>query len=171
MLRVSIVVLSLVLTAASGHAAAGLALPTVALDTQPAAGRWQRSLSPHTPLNLVVAQAGELSPAQGVYTKADGYNAGRLAAESRSIGGSFGGGVLCGLLTSPVGAGILWAATRGDQVPAYLMPSSQGKGADYSKGFADGYGERTQQKKRGARLGGGILGSVGFIALYLMATN
>lgn len=172
MLRIMATALSLMLTTASVQGAVGLAPPT-ATQKSPVmflAGWSQRSISTYTPQDIVVAQTGELSPTQ-MYTKADGYNAGRLAAESRSIAGSFGGGVMCGLLTSPVGAGILWAVTRGDKVPAYLTASSQGKGADYAKGFSSGYNERTQQKKRGARLGGGLLGSVGFLALYLMATH
>lgn len=173
MLQIMATALSLVLTAASVQGAIGLVPPTATQKTPltPLAGWSQRSISTYTPHDIVVAQAGEPSSAQVWYTKADGYTAGRLAAESRGTIGSFGGGVMCGLLTSPVGAGILWAATRGDEVPAYLVASSQGKGADYSKGFVNGYSERTQQKKRGARLGGGLLGSVGFLVLYLVATH
>lgn len=101
-----------------------------------------------------------------VYTMADGYIAGRLAAENRDTAGSFVGGLAVGFLTGLIGTGILWGLTDGDDVPHYLMSSYQGKGLDYSVRFMSGYKERTKQKKRGARLGGGLLGTIAFLVLY-----
>ena len=109
---------------------------------------------------LLIAQAGQQSEQGRIYTLADGYTAGRIAAQDLSTKDHVLQGILGGMLTGPIAPGILWGVTRGDDVPLQLHPDVQEKGSDYSMGFVKGYKERTKQKKRGARLGGGLLGAV-----------
>lgn len=120
---------------------------------------------------LVIAQAGQQTQQGRVYTMADGYTDGRIVAEGRGTTGSFVGGLACGFLTGLIGTGVLWGVTGGDDIPLHLNANIRGKGSDYSMGFMQGYKERTKQKKRGARLGGGLLGTAGFVLLLLSANN
>lgn len=39
------------------------------------------------------------------------------------------------------------------------------KGSDFQRGFIDGYKERSKSKARGAKLGGGLLGTLAFLVL------
>ena len=118
---------------------------------------------------LVLAQAGQQTQQGRVYTWNDGYIAGKIAAEDRGTAGSFVGGLTCGLLTGLIGTGILWGVTGGDDASLHLNANVRGKGVDYSTGFTQGYKERTKQKKRNARLGGGLLGTAGIVLLILSA--
>ena len=118
-----------------------------------------------------VAQASQQTQQSRHYTLADGYTAGKITAEGMSTTGPFLGGFACGFLTGLIGTGILWGVTGGDDVPFHLYSEIQEKGSDFSIGFVNGYIERTKQKKRGARLGGGLLGTAGFLVLFLSATN
>jgi len=168
MLRMMATALALALTAVSVQGAAGFVPPTQNTQATSLADQWQVPVSAYALRGVVLAQAGGPAAAQGAYSKADGYTAGQLAAESRGTAGSLGGGFVCGFVVPVIGPGVLWTVTRGDEVPAYLAGSYEGKGSDYSNGFADGYGDRTKQKKRGARLGGGLLGSAAGLATYLL---
>ena len=120
---------------------------------------------------LVMAQAGQQTQQSHVYSMTDGYTAGKMAAKGRSTGYNFVGGLACGFLTGLIGTGILWGVTSGDDVPSHLKTNFQDKGADYSMGFIQGYKERTKQKKRRARLGGGLLGTAGAVVLLLSINN
>ncbi len=131
--------------------------------------RWTPFYTQQLPIPLVTAQAGKQTQQSRVYSMADGFNDGRVAAEGRGTAGSFVGGFACGFFTGLIGTGILWGVTGGDDVPIHLMGSSvvQEKGSNYSMGFSQGYKERTKQKKRGARLGGGLLGSATILILII----
>lgn len=147
----------------------------IRLATYDESGMMHTVLKPASIAGLrALAAKGSGSGSQSVeidqreYTMADGYTDGRIAAESRSTGGSFGGGLVCGVLTGLIGTGILWGATGGDEVPMDLISSYHSKGSDYAMGFANGYKEVTKQRKRGARLGGGLLGTAAFVMLFLV---
>ena len=120
---------------------------------------------------LLMAQADQPRPVQPHYTMTEGYIDGKIAAEGRGTAGSFLGGFTCGILTGLVGTGILWGITRGDSPPYELKAKIRSKGTDYREGFIQGYKERTKQKKRGARLGGGLLGTAGILALIFSASD
>ncbi len=166
MRRALAALLFLTLTAAAQAEVGLVPPPTIPeLSPQPGNGWWQRTIDTRTTRNIVIAQAGQTATPQRTYTMADGYTEGRMAAEGRNTGGSFGGGLVCGLLTGLIGTGVLWGVTGGDEVPMSLASSYQDKGSDYTMGFANGYKERTQQKKRGARLGGGLLGTAAFVLI------
>ena len=152
--------------AAKGHVSHRTDDRLPSLWNRTAEGRQASSLL--TP--VLLAQTDQQTQAS-VYTLADGYTEGKILAEDLSTGGHFLGGFACGFLSGLIGTGILWGVTGGDDVPLHLNPDIEGKGSDYSMGFLRGYKERTKQKKRGARLGGGLLGTAGFVLVYLSATS
>ncbi len=172
-------VFGLSVTASGPHAAVGLRVPSghvlpQGIDVKPmalrkATGKETRFGLPTYTFSL--AQASQQTQQGSLYTIADGYTAGRITAEGMSTTGHFLGGFACGFLTRLIGTGILWGVTGGDDVPFHLNSEIQEKGSDFSIGFVNGYIERTKQKKRGARLGGGLLGTAGFLVLFVSLSD
>ncbi|MFC1485745.1 hypothetical protein ACFL55_01810 [Candidatus Latescibacterota bacterium] len=153
----------------------GSVIPTMLKSTQPQSyyiTDWgQRYIHNYKNGYIILAQVGEPVSPSPVFTMSEGYMAGRITAEGRSTTGSFVGGLFCGMLTGLIGTGILWGVTQGDDVPIQFISTYQGKGTDYSMGFINGYRERTKEKKRGARLGGGLLGTAAFLVFFLSGSE
>ena len=104
------------------------------------------------------------------YSMEDGIRDGEMAGERRPSSSTVAGGIACGVLGGLICTGILWAMTGPDPVPLRYQAKAEGKGEEYYNGFVYGYEKRTKEKKRGARLGGGLLGTAAFVALYISAT-
>ena len=156
-------------TAGSSFAGIGLKTPpsrVIAANSQQSAtdGWWVDQIG-------LVAQAVETQETSRQYTMADGYTEGRMAADNMGTGGSVLGGFASGLFFSLLGTGIVYFSTGPSSPPMHQVMINKEKGSDYQMGFASGYQERSKQKKRNARLGGGLVGTAIFIWAYSQAQS
>jgi hypothetical protein len=126
--------------------------------------------------NGVQVATAEFRVAQGpspsttvVYTYHDGKVQGEGAGNNIATGGNLAGGLGCGFLLGFIGTGIVYFATGPSDPSASDMAMIQNRGMDFQRGYIDGYKETSRKKKRGAALGGGLLGTLFFVVLVLNA--
>ena len=162
--RITIALLMVSLSAMSAQAAAGLGpydlrLPTVEQEKDaPFPAVWR--------LAQVAQQPPAATPAR-VYSMADGMMEGEMYAERIGTGGNFAVGLLCGTLVGLIGTGLCWALTGPASMSRMQYQAMEGKGSDYRLGFETGFAKKSKSRKRGAALGGGLLGTLAFLVLYL----
>lgn len=94
-----------------------------------------------------------------------GARDGEMHAEKISTAGKFAGGLAVGLFTGPIGTGIGYFLLGPAQLDGDALAAMAGKGADYEFGFRIGWERKTQSRKRGKYLAGGILGTVVGVAI------
>jgi hypothetical protein len=112
-----------------------------------------------------VAQVAVQSPQQ--YSSAQGMFDGEMYAENVGTGGKFAVGLVTGVLTGLLGTGVGYFLIGPADMNMRASMAVQGKGQDYLFGFQTGWEKKTRSKKRNAFLGGGVLGTVGFLVLYV----
>ena len=118
--------------------------------------------------DAVVAQGA--SPAQTsvmAHSYHDGFAQGERAGSNHPIGGALAGGLALGSLLGPIGMGIGFFTTRTAEPPASRLSLIDQKGDVFVRGYVDGYKQRAKSKARYAKLGGGLLGILVFLAPYL----
>ena len=71
-----------------------------------------------------------------------------------------------GVLTGLWGTGIGYFIVGPVQLDIHAQQALSGKPADYRLGFETSWRSKTKSKKRGAFLGGGLLGTLVFVVLY-----
>ena len=163
--RITIALLMVSLSAMSAQAAAGLGpydlrLPTVEQEkAAPFPAVWRLA-------QVGAAQQAQQPPAR-VYSMADGMMEGEMYAERIGTGGNFAVGLLCGTLVGLIGTGLCWALTGPASMSRMQYQAMEGKGSDYRLGFETGFAKKSKSRKRGAALGGGLLGTLAFLVLYL----
>ena len=121
--------------------------------------------------SALAAVGPEKAIQDSVWTFEDGKKAGeaRVKAESKDRG--LASGLLVGTITGPIGVGILWALTKGDQMPADYGWEHDGKGMLFRRGFESSYSEITKKEKRKGRLIWGAVGSAVGIALTISISD
>lgn len=126
----------------------------VAQQTQPAA----------------VTQSGTPSAAE---VMARGRLDGTSAAQGVGTGGWMAGGVVTGLLTGLIGTAVIWAVAGSSDVsvPADRRLQIAGQDATYQQQYEAGFGEKLKSKRKGAALGGGLLGTAAFVLLLVSASG
>ena len=102
-----------------------------------------------------------------------GYIAGRIAAESHGTGGWFVSGFFAGATLGLIGTGVTWvmAGSGGMDLRTHELASIQNRNQQYFEGYTGGYTERIRSKRKGSALGGGLLGTLTFVVIYLNAVN
>ena len=114
-----------------------------------------------------LAQANSTTPAR-TYTYADGMMQGISAASSNhGTGASFTGGLAWGVTLGLIGTGIGYFTTGTSSPPNSQMMMVAAKGPDFGTGFNDGYRQEARRKNKGAKLGGGVLGTLLFLVVAL----
>jgi len=114
-----------------------------------------------------VQQAG--IPAEMIMAK--GRMDGQMAAQNVGTGGWLAGGVASTFVLPPIGTGIIWvAAGRKDvSVPADRRLQLVNEAPTYQQAFKVGYRETLKSKRKGAVLGGYVIGSGAFLLLFIAA--
>ena len=103
------------------------------------------------------------------YTGFQGKLDGEMYAERVATGGNFAYGVAWGLLFGLIGTGICYYLTDAAAMGSMEYREIEGKGADYERGFQNGFHFKSKSRKRGAALIGGIVGSLGAGAILFTA--
>ncbi|MDE2704204.1 MAG: hypothetical protein F4Z57_18485 [Gemmatimonadetes bacterium] len=106
-------------------------------------------------------------------TIADGYLEGRRVAELATSKGApgLGGGLVAGLLGGIIGTAIVYSLTEGDDPDIITLSNYEGESADFKLGFRQAYRETYKEKKKKQRLGGGLLGTVILVVVYLQTAS
>ena len=95
-------------------------------------------------------------------TFAEGVIAGEVMAEDYPTRGKVLGGFVTGLFSGLLGTGIgYFIVGRGD-ILGLLIQSWE-----YQNSFAKGWDKKTRSRKRNAFLGGGVLGTMAFLAFFV----
>jgi len=76
-----------------------------------------------------------------------------------------------GALTGLVGTGIGYFVVGPLPLDGRAMTKTADKGSDYQMGFKTAWDKKTQSKKRGSFLAGGLLGTAAFVAVYISANS
>jgi hypothetical protein len=118
---------------------------------------------------IIVAQGPSASTTTVIYTYHDGKAQGEGAGNNISTGGNLVGGLACGFVLGIIGTGIVYFATGHAEPKTVDLVMIQDRGTDFQRGFIDGYKETSRKKKRGAALGGGLLGTLFFVVLIFNA--
>jgi len=157
-----VAMLLMVTMAATGASASTAGLRPTGVDIQAS------NSSDQVPGRWLLAQATSLPPeaVAGKTTSSDGMLDGQLHAERIGTGGNFAGGLAIGVLTGLIGTGIGYFIVGSAPLDARARQALSEKPADYRLGFETGWQKKTKSKKRGAFLGGGILGTLAFVVLY-----
>ena len=115
-----------------------------------------------------VTQAGSASASEAM---AKGRMDGQAGAQSVGTGGWMAGGVVTGLLTGLIGTAVIWAVAGSSDVsvPADRRLQIVNEPATYQQSFEAGYGEKLKSKRKGAALGGGLLGTAALVLLVVSA--
>jgi len=98
---------------------------------------------------------------------------GQSAAQQVGIGGWMTGGVVTGVFTGLIGTVVIWAVagSSGVSVPADRRVSIADQPATYQQSYEAGYSEKLKSRRKGAALGGGLLGTAAFVLLYVSANS
>jgi hypothetical protein len=104
-------------------------------------------------------------------TMAAGLIDGEALGEGPGTGGKLGVGLAVGVLTGLIGTGIGYFVIGPDPLSPEALQRSAGKSADYQLGLKNGWEQKTRSRKRKAFLGGGLLGTAAFVAIYATATS
>ena len=158
--KITIALLMVSLSAMSAQAAAGLGPYDLRLPTV------EQERSSRFPAVWRLAQVAQPSAAR-VYTMSDGMLEGEMYAERVGTGGNFAVGLLCGTLVGLIGTGICYFLTGPASMSRMQYQDIEGKGSDYRFGFETGFAKKSKSRKRGAALGGGLLGSLIGVAIIL----
>jgi hypothetical protein len=96
---------------------------------------------------------------------------GQTSAQGVGTGGWMAGGVVTGLLTGLIGTAIIWAVAGSSDVsvPADRRVQIAGENATYQQAYESGYGSKLKSKRKGAALGGGLLGTAALVLLIVSA--
>ena len=101
----------------------------------------------------------------------DGTVEAEILAEGIKTGSKVGLGIGIGLLTGLIGTGIgYFVVGPAPMTPEALKKYTSGNN-DYKIGFKAGWDNKTRSKKRGAFLGGGLIGSAIVLGIYLGTQN
>lgn len=125
--------------------------------------------------SLFAQQAQPSGVTQAGATSAESMARGRLdgqtAAQSKGTGGWMIGGVVTGVTTGLVGTVIIWAVAGSSDVavPPERRVQIANEPPTYQQSYEAGYGEKLKSKRKGAALGGGLLGTAAFLLLVLSA--
>lgn len=113
-------------------------------------------------------QAGSPSASE---VMAKGRLDGTTAAQSVGTGGWMAGGVVTGLLTGLIGTAVIWAVAGSSDVsvPADRRLQIAEQPATYQQQYEAGFGEKLKSKRKGAALGGGLLGTAALVLLVVSA--
>ena len=113
----------------------------------------------------LVAQKAESEPYEVVviYSYHDGYAQGQGAASTCGNSGAFVGGMAWGLGLGLIGTGIGYFTTGSAEPPN--SDRVMRKGEDFRQGYIDGYRQTSRSRARTAKLGGGIIGTLAFVAV------
>ena len=128
------------------------------------------TLSSRTPVGLRFAQIQQ-QQTQLRYTTSQGFLDGQMHAEGIGTGGNFAGGLACGFLLGLIGTGLVYFLTGSAHPGARAFMTMEGKGSDYRMGFESGFKKKSRSRKRNAALGGGLLGTLGFLVLIASANS
>jgi hypothetical protein len=111
-------------------------------------------------------QAGMPSAAE---IMAKGRLDGTSAAQSVGTGGWMAGGVVTGLFTGLIGTAIIWAVAGSSDVsvPADRRVQIADQPPTYQQQYEQGYGEKLKSRRKGAALGGGLLGTAALVLLVV----
>lgn len=98
---------------------------------------------------------------------------GQTAAQGVGTGGWMAGGVVTGLFTGLIGTAVIWAVAGSSDV---TMPPDRrlqiaNEPATYQQSYESSYGQKLKSRRKGAALGGGLLGTAAFVLIYLSATS
>ena len=98
---------------------------------------------------------------------------GRAAADRRSLGGRFAGGLASGLLLGLIGTGITYAIAGSDDASLSAAEAAQLASANpvYSLAFQQGYTERLKARRKSSALTGGLLGTAAIVTIVLVANS
>src|SRR5687768_17447127 len=115
-------------------------------------------------------QAG--SPSAGE-VMAKGRLDGTTAAQSVGTGGWMAGGAATGLPTGLIGTAVIWAVAGSSEVsvPADRRLQIAEQPATYQQQYEAGFGEKLKSKRKGAALGGGLLGTAALLLLVVSASG
>lgn len=117
------------------------------------------------------AQPSGVTQAGNAEIMAKGRMDGQGAAQTKGTGGWMTGGVVTGLFTGLIGTAIIWAVAGSSDVgiPADRRLQIASEPPTYQQSYEMGYGEKLKSKRKGAALGGGLLGTAAFVLLLLSA--
>ena len=101
--------------------------------------------------------------------QASGLLEGETLGEAQRTGANLAAGLAVGLLTGLIGTGIGYFVIGPSSMNAEAVQRSNGKNADFQLGLKTGFEKKTQSKKRGAFLAGGLLGTAAWIAMLASA--
>ena len=92
-----------------------------------------------------------------------------MAAEGRDIGGWETGSIFAGIGGNLLGTGIAYvlAGSSAPQIPAMEVYEIRHKGNAYFTGYMTGYKEKIRDRRKGAALGGGLVGTAIAALLYI----
>jgi hypothetical protein len=112
-----------------------------------------------------VTQAG----ASNTEVMAKGRLDGQTSAQSVGTGGWMAGGVVTGLFTGLIGTAVIWAVAGSSDVsvPADRRLQIADHPPTYQQAYEAGYGEKLKSKRKGAALGGGLLGTAALVLLVV----
>lgn len=136
----------------------------------PRAGRFLYDVSAAGPwaIRLRGADTGAASATEVPAELGATYD-GMLAARNRATLGWLASGLVAGVLTGPLGAGVnlAVAANRGATVPPDVLAQVASRDADYRERFAEAFRGRIRANRRTAALVGGATGTLIFgLALW-----
>ena len=117
-----------------------------------------------------VTQAGTPSAAE---LMARGRLDGTNAAQGVGTGGWMAGGIATGVLTGLIGTVVIWAAAGSSDVavPADRRVQIADQPATYQQQYESGYGEKLKARRKGAALGGGLLGTAALVLMVMSASG
>lgn len=104
---------------------------------------------------------------------AKGQVDGQAAAQNVGTGGWMAGGVVTGLVTGLIGTAVIWAVAGSSDVsvPADRKLEIASQASTYQRGYETAYGQKLKSRRKGAALGGGLLGTAAFVLLYVSVTS
>lgn len=120
-----------------------------------------------------VTQASASASASTAELTAKGQLDGQAAAQSVGTGGWMGGGVVTGLFTGLIGTAVIWAVAGSSDVsvPADRKVTIAAEPSVYQSAYESSYGQKLKSRRKGAALGGGLIGTAAFVLLYISASS
>ena len=117
-----------------------------------------------------VKQSGDATAVDGI-TK--GRLEGEVAAQRVGTGGWFVGGFASGLVLGLIGTAVIYVAAGNSDtaVPPDRRLVIANQPSHYQQAFEVGYGEKIKSKRKGAALGGGLLGTATIVLLIVSASS